>query len=178
MRCGIVRPRLVTWSIWTVLSAILTISALSSGHIASAALSAQGLLGCGLVVILGWKHGTITLTNLDKLSLTGAVIGIASLIVFRDPAISLLTSVAVDAIAYAPTLVHGWTDPDEESLTCYLCSTGASVLALVVAVIEQVNFIGFIYPLYAVAFNGGMALLLIIGRYALQGNYEYEGEEA
>lgn len=176
-RRGRVRPRLVSWGVWTILAAIMTVSALLEGHLASAALSAQGLFGCGIVVILGWHKGNARIGRLDILSMVGAAIGLGSLIFLRDPSVALLTSVAIDAVAFMPTLVHAWTDPDEESLACYACNIGASGLALMAALQSGGDFTGIIYPLYSVTFNGLMVLLLMTSKPDTESVYEYENSE-
>lgn len=174
---GRVRPRLVSWSVWTILAGVMTISALLNGHFASAALSAQGLFGCGAVVLFGWKRGSRQIGRIDIISLIGAAIGLLSLIFLHDPNLALLMSVAIDAVAYMPTLVHAWTDPDEESLACYVLDVAAASLALVAALHNGWNFIGVIYPLYSVTFNGLMAGLLITSKAVFEADYDYENSE-
>lgn len=175
---GRVRPRIVSWSVWTILAGIMTISAVLDGHLASAALSAQGFFECGLVVIFGWRQGSIRINRLDIISIIGACIGLASLVFLRDPGVALVVSVIIDAVAFMPTLAHAWTDPEEESLLCYACAVIASSLALVAALGNGAGFIGLFYPLYSVTFNGLMALLLTTSRPALESIFDYENGEA
>lgn len=175
---GRTRPRLITWGVWTFLAGIMTISAIAAGELSSAVLSAQGLIGCGLVVILGWRQGNATFETIDIASLVGAVIGLGALIVLREPTVALLVAVGVDAIAFAPTFRHAWTDPGEESVGCYAINIIASGLALLAAIYAGAGFIGMIYPIYSVTFNSIMALLLVTDRPVLDSSYSYGDEEA
>lgn len=161
---GSVRPQLVTWSIWTVLAGVLTVSAVQQHQIASAALSAQAFVSCGLIVILGWRRGQVSLTQLDIVCLAGAVLGIGSLVVLNNPTVALLVAVAVDAIAFIPTFRHAWASPDEESLACFALSTVAATLTLTVAIMYHYQIDGLVYPLYAVLFNGATVVILYISR--------------
>lgn len=174
---GSVRPELVTWSIWTLLSGVLTLSAFLHGNVASGALSAEAFVSCAIVVILGARQGTFHIGKLDMFCLTGAAIGITSLVLFRSPALSLLLSVAVDAVAFIPTFIHGWRSPDEESIVCYFCAVVGASLSLVVALMNHGGIVGAIYPVYAVLFNGAMAMLLLAGQFLPDTGYGYDGEE-
>lgn len=175
---GSVRPQLVTWSIWTVLAGVLTLAALLQHQIASAMLSAQALIGCGLVVAFGWGRGYVSLTKLDIACLVGATTGIGSLLILQDPTIALLVAVAVDAVAFIPTLRHAWISPDEESLTSYALGAAAASLALTVAIMRHTNIDGVAYPLYSLVFNGATAAILFISRQSFVVSYSENNGEA
>ena len=175
---GTVRPQLVTWSIWTVLAGVLTISALLQGQTASAALSAQAFIGCGLVVALGWGRGHIRLTKLDFFCLTGAVIGVGTLVLLRDPTISLLVAVTVDAVAFIPTLRHAWISPDEESFAAYALGAASATLALTVALMHHAGLNGMAYPVYSLVFNGATAIILLVSRQSFGVAYSENNIEA
>ncbi|MEO7904538.1 MAG: hypothetical protein ABIR91_01945 [Candidatus Saccharimonadales bacterium] len=176
---GIARPRIITWAIWTFLAGIMTLSALLAGEISSAVLSAQGFIGCGIVVILGWRQGSTTIGRLDATSLAGAVVGLIALVWLRDPTVALLLSVGIDAIAFAPTLKHAWTDPHEESTACYALNIAASGLAMIAGIGAGAGFIGLVYPIYSITFNMIMTtLLLAAGTSILNNKRRLDSEDA
>ena len=175
---GTVRPQLVTWSIWTVLSGVLTISLLQQNEVAAAALSAQALIGCGLVVMFGWRRGHVQLTKLDVLCLVGAVVGISALVLMRDPTVAIFVAVAVDAIAFIPTFRHAWANPDEESATTFTLSAIAAMLALTVAIMHHAKLDGIIYPIYSLVFNGATVAILLISRQVPEQDYSESRNEA
>lgn len=177
VRRGSVRPRLVSWGVWMVLAAITTVSALTEGQVASAVLSMQALICCTAVVVLGWRQGATKIGQLDIICLVGAVLGIISLVFLQNATVALLVSVAVDAVAFVPTLLHAWTNPDEESIMCFACSAAAAVLVLIVAVSESAGLVGLAYPVYSVVFNSAMALLLVVSRMTPSAQYGYGSEE-
>lgn len=164
---GVVKPRLVSWFIWSVLSTILTISSLAEGQIAGALLSSTSAIGCAVVLVLGWGRGSVRLAKLDLVCLVGALLGILSLVILKDPKIALMVSVSVNIIAFIPTLIHGWTRPSEESLPSFALASLGAALTLTSTIMTNPPLIGMIYPLYALTFNGLMALILLSGNYPI-----------
>lgn len=161
---GTARPRIVSWAVWTILAGIMTVSAFMEGQQASAVLSLSTFVSCFMIMVLGWRQGRVSLDRLDVLCMLGAAAGIMALVVLRDPVVALTVAVAVDAVAFVPTLWHAWTDPHEESLTCFVLAALGGGIAVAAAALSNATFAGLLYPVYAVAFNGIMALLLMIGR--------------
>ena len=174
---GQVRPRLVSWGIWTVLAAIMTVAALSEGQLQSALLTGVTALSCGTIVLLGWRRGSRTVTRIDWICLMGALAGIGAFLVIRDATVALAISVAVDAVAFIPTLIHAWNDPEEESLTAFAMAASGEVFVLVAAVLEGATFTGLLYPVYAFIFNGATAVIIVIGQRAVAA-LDFSGDEA
>lgn len=174
---GTVRPHLVSWSIWTVLGAVLTISSLLKHDLPSALLSAQGFVDCALIVALGWRRGTRRVARLDVVCILGAVAGISSLILLSNPTLALLVAVTVDALAFVPSLLHAWQSPEEEAYVSYLCAAIGGTLVLLAALTTSSRFTGLVYPLYSIVFNTVMTVI-ILGRpwFNETAEYEYEGE--
>lgn len=174
---GKARPQLVTWFVWTVLAGIMTISAYSEGQRASMMLSLTAVVSCGIIVVLGWRQGRLQLNKTDIICLAGAAAGIGSLFVLHDAFMALAVSIAVDIVAFIPTLIHGWIRPSEESLACFVCTVVAAGITLGVALYVHANIVGLMYPTYAVAFNGIMVGILVIGRTTPGSRYQYETDE-
>ena len=176
---GTARPRLVSWAVWAVLAAVLAASSYADGQVASALLSLQAFVACSTVVVLGWKYGgQVKVGQLDVICLVGAALGILSLVMFKNPQAALITALAVDAVAFIPTFVHAWTNPDEESMACYALAAAGAVLATCASVMAGAAFAGLLYPLYSMVFNGVMVLLLVMGRWSIAQPYNYANDEA
>lgn len=174
---GSVRPRIISWAVWTVLAAVMTYAAFMEGQRESMLLSLSTFVGCFAVLALGWRQGNITLSRLDIVCGIGALAGIASLFVLRNPTVALGIAVAVDAIAFIPTLVHAWREPYEESLACFALAATGGILALVAGIAKDATLAGVLYPIYAVVFNGVMVMMLIVGRAAPLVPDSYDQEE-
>ena len=119
------------------------------------------------------------MSRLDIVCLIGAAVGIASLVVFKNPLIALGVSVAVDSIAFIPTLKHAWVSPHEESLACFGLSATGGILAVMAVMMGDISLAALLYPLYSMVFNSAAALLIVGGRgKLLLGHQQYYGEEA
>ena len=175
---GTARPRLVSWGVWAVLAGVMTVSAFIEGAMASAAMTAITFIACATVTILGWQRRTGGINRVDIVCLVGAVLGIASLAIFKSPLIALAVSVAVDIIAFIPTLVHAWTSPNEESLTCFALSALGGTLAVLAVLAGEISVVALLYPVYSMVFNGLAALLIVSGRSKSLLGQQYHSEEA
>lgn len=175
---GTARPRLVSWGVWAVLAGVMTVSAFIEGAMASAVMTAITFIACATVTILGWQRRTGGINRVDMVCLVGAVLGIASLAVFKSPLIALAVSVAVDIIAFIPTLMHAWTSPYEESLTCFALSALGGTLAVLAVLVGEVSVVALLYPVYSMVFNGLAALLIMSGRSKSLLGQQYYSEEA
>lgn len=175
---GRVRPKLISWGIWTVLGVLTTLAALGESQIPSALVSAVAAVTCLTVVVLGWSRGSRRITRLDVVCLIGALAGLVVYFAARDPFLALAVSVTVDAIAFVPTLAHGWTDPDEESLSSFVYIVAGQGFVVAAALIGGATITGLLYPLYSLTFNGAMAYVLFSAKFSLRSKIEdYRGEE-
>lgn len=175
---GTVRPRLVSWGVWAVLAGVMTVSAFIEGAMASAVMTAITFIACATVTILGWQRRTGGINRVDMVCLVGAVLGIASLAIFKSPLIALTVSVAVDIIAFIPTLMHAWTSPYEESLACFALSALGGTLAVLAVLVGEISVAALLYPVYSMVFNGLATLLIVSGRSKSLLGQQYYSEEA
>ena len=175
---GTARPRLVSWGVWAVLAGVMTVSAFIEGAMASAVMTAITFIACATVTVLGWQRRTGGINRVDMVCLVGAVLGIASLAIFKSPLIALAVSVAVDIIAFIPTLMHAWTSPYEESLTCFALSALGGTLAVLAVLVGEISVVALLYPVYSMVFNGLAALLIMSGRSKSLLGQQYYSEEA
>lgn len=175
---GTARPRLVSWGVWAVLAGVMTVSAFIEGAMASAVMTAITFIACATVTILGWQRRTGGINRVDIVCLVGAVLGITSLAIFKSPLIALTVSVAVDIVAFIPTLVHAWTSPYEESLACFALSALGGTLAVLAVLVGEISVVALLYPVYSMVFNGLAALLIVSGRSKSLLGQQYYSEEA
>jgi cation transport ATPase len=76
----------------------------------------------------------------------------------------LLTAMAVDGIAYLPTFVNAWHNPNHESMSMFVISAVGTSLVVVAAVLAHATSRGLIYPLYSLVFGGIMIGILLSRR--------------
>ncbi|MEO6761747.1 MAG: hypothetical protein ABI220_05270 [Candidatus Saccharimonadales bacterium] len=164
VRRGQTRPRLVTWSVWTVLATIMAIASFRDGQTASAILALEGVIGCGAVAIMGIRYGNLKIDKIDIISMIGAGLGLISLTVIHQPMVTILITITIDGVAFVPTFIHGWTRPSEETAISYTCGAIAAGLSLIVALAPGGSMTGALYPLYSTVANGLMVSLVLLSR--------------
>lgn len=168
-----VRPRLVTWLIWATLLGLMTGVSIEERQVASAVVSVVSMIGCLAVALLGWRYASRSITGLEKLTLAVAGMAIVFWLLFDRPLVVLIAALVADLVAYIPTFIHGWNDPDEESWQSYAIGAVGELLVLLAAFSAQASFVGLLYPLYAGLFGFGMVGLIFFSRWWHDG-----GEEA
>lgn len=124
-------PSKATWIIWISLDVITM-----AGMIAKHAVNFQ-IIGCvtggTIVMLLSIKYGVPGWTKLDKLCLSGAVLGLALWAISRNPMVGMATSLSVTFLGSFPTFVSAWEDYHRESRlswTIFFLSCCLAVLAI------------------------------------------------
>ena len=82
---GGTRPRILSWSVWTLLGAIATAAAFTAGEYPSAALTAAATVETGSIVGLAWTCGNRTFERLDAYCLVGITLGLILWAVSHSP---------------------------------------------------------------------------------------------
>jgi hypothetical protein len=162
---GTTKPRVVSWLIWSVLTAIAGVASYADGQYAAAILMLFVTLETLAVVVLGLKHGDRKFARLDIVCLLGAAAGIILWQIFDSPAFAVLATLLIDLLGGIPTLVHSWRKPFEETWQTYALSSLASVCTVIAAGNWQITSVAF--PLYLVAINLVLAVLLLLRRRAI-----------
>lgn len=171
------RPRLVSWVIWSLLLGLMTVVSVEEKQWASALVAGVSGLGCLAVVALGLRYASRHVTRLERVTLMGALLGIALWFVVGSPLVVMMIALAVDALAYIPTFIHGWQEPEEESVLAFACAGVGEVIILVAVWMQHAPLLGMLYPLYA----GVFSLAMVATIYASQfwyGTGDIEAAEA
>lgn len=160
-----VRPRLVSWVIWTLLLGLMTVVSVQERQLGSALATGISTIGCLAVVVLGWRYATRSVTRYEIATLLAAVAGIALWLTLDNPLLVMVVAIAVDAIAYVPTLVHGWQNPEEESWLAFAVGVVGEGAILAAVLQQNATIVGYLYPLYAVVFGTAMVGLIALANY-------------
>ena len=162
---GRAQPRIASWSIWTVVQAIGTVSAFAAGQLPTACYTLLCAAGCAAVVFLGWRYGSREFGRLDAVCVTLAAEGVALLAVatwvpgFIPVSWAVAVSVATDFLAYLPTFHHAWRRPKEEPWIPYAMFGAAAALVLLVT--DYRVPVGVIYPTYLFAADAAMVIMIV-----------------
>jgi hypothetical protein len=165
VRRGKAKPRLVSWLIWTGAMTVGVIQASRGGQIPGACYTGACAVGCAAIVVFGWRHGERDFGHLDAGCLVLGGAGVALLAAsalwpaFVPLAAAVALSVATDFTAYLPTFQHGWRNPDEEPWLAF--AMYASGAALTLAIADFRVLVGVIYPLYLLAADVAMTVIIL-----------------
>jgi hypothetical protein len=154
------KPRIVTWFVWSVLTAIATAAAFADHAYASAVLTLAGSIATASIVVVGLRYGDRHFEKIDIFCLVGAVAGLVLWLVFGSPEIAIIATVAVDFIGSVPTLWHSWKAPSEETASTFFLSSFAAFLSLLA--VERVSVTNLTFPLYLFLMNSVIGLLITV----------------
>ena len=141
------KPNRVTWWIWAFMGLVLALSYQFSGAINTIWVPYVEFLGPFSIALLSIKYGEGGLTNkTDLFSFLGAVISIILWIIFDNPVIALVTSLAVDSFAIIPTIKKSYLRPEGEDFWAWFGTGLADSLNMFA--VEKFTFAILVYPIY------------------------------
>jgi asparagine N-glycosylation enzyme membrane subunit Stt3 len=119
-----VKPHPFTWLVWTLVSAIVLFGQIGKGA-GIGALPVAIAEGFTLIIFLfSLQYGFQYVKRSDIYFFIAALLGIIPWLIFHDPTASVVIAVAIDLIAFVPTLRKTYEQPDTETPILY----GSNVL--------------------------------------------------
>lgn len=156
------KPRIATWTTWTVMKIIACVAALIDHQYVTSILLLISLTGTLSIVILGWEFGDRKISHVDTVCLIGVVIGLILWFIFNSPAVAVLAAIVIDLIGGIPTIIHSWKNPHEETWTSFLVSFFAATFML--STVTEWRIAAYAFPMYLVIANMSFLLLILIRR--------------
>lgn len=134
----------------------------SKGEINSGLLT-LGSTFCSLaVVILGIKYGLAKFSVFDGICQFGAIVALVLWLIFKEPVIAILITVAIDLLGLLPTLRHSWIEPAEETWQTFFIGSVAATFTL--ASLHDISIISLPYPLYLLIANSIVVAIVVVRR--------------
>lgn len=156
------KPNVVSWTTWTLLTAIATAATFAADEPKTALLTLGSTVCSGLVVILGLKYGFAKFSAFDAFCWVGAVTGLGLWLIFDSPTLAIITTVSIDFLGVLPTIRHAWNEPGEETWQTFLAGVVAAMLTLVS--LTQFSVDSLLYPLYLMLANAAVVGVVIVRR--------------
>ncbi len=166
---GKVKPNIVSWITWMLLTGLATSAELAAHEYRTAIFTGVCTLAVVAVVLLGLFYGYVKYTRFDYICQLSTLVGLALWWLFNSPAAGIIAAVAIDFIGAMPTFRHAWNQPGEENALTFgisACSAVFSVLAL-----TSFNVSSLSYPIYLVFANLAI-MVTILYRKATHKNYK------
>jgi hypothetical protein len=155
---GTTRPNRATWLMFATVSLVIAASYrdLGAGPTLYAAIGAAA--GTMAVAALAIWYGTGGNSTLDRICILAGGLSLLIYFLSSNSLLTLIASLAIDAAAVTPTIKHAIEAPDEEDLLAWNLTLLGDILAGIAINAWTVEIA--LYPLYMVAINGLVVLLL------------------
>ena len=120
---GVTRPHLVTWLVWTAMTAVAFAAQVVGGGGPGAWATGCTAALCVVILLLAATHrGEREVAFLDLLSLSACALAGLAWALTRDPTGSVVLVSIIDAMAFVPTIRKSIGKPQEETLLTHALS--------------------------------------------------------
>ncbi len=125
-----VTPHPYTWLVWTLVSGITFFGQLAKGAGVGAIPTGVAESFTLVIFLFSLRYGFKYITKTDTYFLLSALLGLIPWVLTKDPTISVVIVVAIDLIAFIPTLRKTWRYPKTETPILYSMNVLRHVLTL------------------------------------------------
>ncbi len=163
---GKTKPHLFSWIIWAILMAISAVVQWAEGSMIAAAATGVGGFLSLLVCVLAYRRGEKHIAPSDWVCFVAALCAIPIWLMTHDPLYAAMMITTIDALGYFPTYRKSWSAPREENLSMYALSAATDFM--ICLSLTPFSFVAVLYPASGLFTNGGLVLMLLLRRHALQ----------
>jgi flagellar biosynthesis protein FliP len=154
-----VRPNLVSWAGWTLLTTIAAAAQISKGASLSVLIVLMSTLGTGAVAVLAIKLGYTKFSRLDIVCFLLAGLAMILWWVTNEPLVAIGLALTADFIVAVPTIVKTYKDPASETAFPWIIfAVGAGIGTATSSSYALHNLLFPLYLFFINALIGGLAL--------------------
>lgn len=148
---GKTKPHAFSWLVWSLISAIIYFSQISSGGGAGAWVNAFTAIICFIIFIFGLVKGRSNIIFIDWLCLLGSGIAIMLWIITKGPLLSVILVTIIDAFGFFPTFRKSFVHPHQETVITFFLSGIKYVFAIFA--LQSFSLVTALFPIYLVVAN-------------------------
>ena len=160
---GKTKPHVYSWFLWGFLTLIAFALQLSDKAGSGAFVTLAAAIMCFVVIIFGFIYKSkVKIVKSDTIFLIFAIISLGLWLIAKQPVLSVILTVIIDLLGFAPTIRKSWNNPFSETLTFYYLNSirfGLAIIAL-----QKYSLLTALYPTAWLLANTLFALMLIIRR--------------
>ncbi len=156
---GEVQPHPYTWAIWSIVSLVTVFGQIQKGAGIGAIPTAASEVFTVIIFLLSIKYGFKNIQKKDTIFLVIALLGLIPWMIFKDPTISVIVVVAIDCVAFIPTLKKTFTHPETETSILYISNVLRHILILLL--IENYNIATSLHSVTMVVTNTLMTAFIL-----------------
>ena len=157
-----VQPHVYTWFVWSVVSGIIFFGQLAKGAGVGAIPTFASEIFTFIIFLLSLRYGFKKITLVDTFFLFLALIGIGLWVAIKDPTLSVIIAVAIDLVAFVPTILKTWTYPRTETPLLYFMNVTRHALALLS--LEAYNIATTLHSIAMITTNSIMTVIMLARR--------------
>ncbi len=152
-----VKPHPFTWLVWTIVSAIVLFGQIVEGAGIGALPTAVAGAFTTIIFLFSIQYGFKYVKKSDKYFLAAALLGIIPWLIFDNATVSVIIAVAIDLIAFVPTLRKTYFHPETETPILY----GSNVLRHILTLfsLQAYNIATTLHSISMIITNSTMVVL-------------------
>lgn len=125
-----VQPHPYTWLVWTLVSGITFFGQLAKGAGVGVIPTAAAEIFTVIIFIFSLQYGFKQIKRTDTYFFLIALAGLIPWVLTKDPTISVIIAVAIDIVAFIPTIRKTWKKPQTETPVLYGMNVTRHILTL------------------------------------------------
>jgi hypothetical protein len=156
------KPHAFSWTLWSLINAIVCAAQVHSGAGAGAWSTATTAIVNGGIAIYAFRNGEKNVTRSDWAFFLSALAALPLWIATKDPMWSVILVCVIDTFGFFPTVRKSWHRPYEEVLMTFVLGEIGfffSILAL-----ENYSLTNWLYPGVVLATNSAFIVTLLYRR--------------
>ncbi len=125
-----VEPHPYTWLVWTIVSGVTFFGQVAKGAGIGALPTAAAEIFTVIIFLFSLQYGFKNIIKTDTYFLIFALLGLIPWAITKDPTISVIIVVAIDLIAFIPTIRKTWIKPKSETPVLFSMNVVRHILTL------------------------------------------------
>ncbi len=156
---GRITPHPYTWFIWSIVSGVTLAGQITKGAGWATIAFASSEVFTVLIFLFSLRYGFKNIPKRDTYYLVFALLGIIPWLVTNDPTWSVVIMVAIDLVAFIPTLRKAWEQPKTENYLLYGSNALRHSFALVA--LSSYNVATMLHSIAMIATNTTMTAFIL-----------------
>ncbi len=153
-----ITPHPYTWLVWSIVSMVTLFAQIQKGGGIGAIPTAASEMFTIIIFILSLKNGFKNIDKRDNVFLVVALFGLIPWFLTKDPTISVIVVVAIDLIAFIPTLKKTYNKPESESALLFVTNVFRHIITLYL--VEKFNVATTLHSFAMITTNTLMVILI------------------
>lgn len=155
---GKVKPHPYTWFIWSIVSCVIFFGQVAKGAGIAAIATGVSEIFTVAIFFFSLKYGFKNPPRSDKYFLAVALLGLIPWLITKDPTVSVIIVVAIDLVAFVPTLRKAYCHPKSE--TPLLFGTNVLRHSLILATLGAYNIATVLHSISMIVTNTIMVVFI------------------